>query len=227
MEASEPRNEHGNDTLPRKHQRRTSGKGGSSVGQVYCGRRIMASKYQHRAQTTIPSSSICRENSKQNSTKVYLKDSTGLVVGRGIVESQVQTGDDVVGLILFPHQVAVQVMDIYACGVYKSNQDCQLLRQCIGQIVKWSRSFMEAIDMVPKGSRSKTTTVEVFNFNDDILLEEKIISRNMQDCKDMDELEIMDPSGIEETMANAHTTCGISGVDNLPCSLPKKKYTMT
>ena len=118
-------------------------------------------------------------------------------------------------------------MDIDACGVYKSNEDGQLLRQCIGQIVRWSRSFIEAIDMVPEGSRSKTTTVEVFNFNDDILFEEKIISRNMQDCKDVDELEIMDPSRIEETMANAHTTCGISRVDGLPCSLPKKKYTMT
>ena len=68
MKANELKNEHGNDTLPRKHQRRTSGKGGSSVGQVSCGRRIMASKYQHRAQTTIPSSEKTTNKTSQRYT---------------------------------------------------------------------------------------------------------------------------------------------------------------
>ena len=103
MEVNESRKKHANDTRPRKHQRRTSGNGGSSIGQVSCGRRITASKYQHRARTTILSSSICRENNKQNIIEVHLKDSTRLVVGRGIVESQVRTRDDVAGLILFRH----------------------------------------------------------------------------------------------------------------------------
>ena len=62
-------------------------------------------------------------------------------------------------------------MDIYACAVHKSNEDGQLSRHYIEQIVRWLRSFIEAIDMVPEDSRSKTTTVEAFNFIDDILLE--------------------------------------------------------
>ena len=126
------KNEHRNDTPPFKHQRRTFEKGGSSFGQLSCERRIMASKYQHSDRTMISTSSICRENNKQNMTKVHLKDFTRLVVGRGVVKSQLQTRDDVVGLILFPHQVAVRVMEVYACGVHESNEDGQVLRECIG-----------------------------------------------------------------------------------------------
>ena len=128
MDANKSKNEHRNDTLPFKHQRGTFEKGGPSFGQLSCRRRILASKYHHRAQTTILSSSICRQNNKQNIRDVHLKDSTRLVVGRGIVESQLRTGDDVAGLILFPHQVVVRGMEVYACGVHKSNEDGQVLR---------------------------------------------------------------------------------------------------
>ena len=37
--------------------------------------------------------------------------------------SQLQTRDDVVGLILFLHEIVVRVKEVYACGVYKSNED--------------------------------------------------------------------------------------------------------
>ena len=46
MARNRPNNAHGNDTLPLKHQRRTFETGGSSFGQLSCGRRILASKYQ-------------------------------------------------------------------------------------------------------------------------------------------------------------------------------------
>ena len=49
----------------------------------------------------------------------------------------------------------------------------------------------------------------------------------MQDCENVDEFESMDPYGTKEIMANAHTTYGIFRIDGLPCSLPKRKYTMT
>ena len=58
------------------------------------------------------------------------------MVERGIVESELKTWDDVDTFILFPHQVAVQVMDVYASGVQKINEDGQELRECIGQIVR-------------------------------------------------------------------------------------------
>ena len=79
--------------------------------------------------------------------------------------------------------------------------------------------------MVLQGSRSKTTT-HAFDFNDDILPEDTIISRNMQDCKEEDEFESMDPFGTQGNMVNEHTTCSIFGVDGLPFSLLKRKYTI-
>ena len=147
MDANEHTNNHGYDNTQRRHERRKSRKGGSHFGQVSYGRRILASKYQECAQTTIPSSSICTQNIKTNIRDVKLKNSTGMEVGRGIVESKLNTGDDVDGLILFPHQVAVRVMDVYASGVQKINKDGQVLRECIGQIVRWSRTFIEEMNM--------------------------------------------------------------------------------
>ena len=118
-------------------------------------------------------------------------------------------------------------MEVNACGVHASTEDGQVLRDYIGEIVRWSRSFIETIDMVPDGSRSKTRTSEAFDFNEDNLLKKTIISGNMEDSKEVDEFESMDPSGTQEIMTNAQTTCNISGVDGLPPNLPKKKYTMT
>ena len=172
------------------------------------------------------SSPTCTKKSKHRIRDVKLKDATGLVVGRGIVESELQIGDDVGGLILFLHQVMVQVMEVYACGERESNEDGQVFGQCIGQILRWSRSCIEAITMVSQGSRAEIGRADVFDFNEDILPEETIISRNMQDYEDEDELESMDPYGIAGHMGNEHTTCSISGVDGLPSSLQKRKYRM-
>ena len=61
-----------------------------------------------------------------------LKDGNGLVVGKGILLSKVQTRDDVAGLNLFPHQVAVCIEEVYGSGHQKENEDGQLLRECIG-----------------------------------------------------------------------------------------------
>ena len=118
-------------------------------------------------------------------------------------------------------------MDIYACGMHEINKDGQVLRQCIGQILRWSRSCIEAITMVSQGSRSETARANVFDFNEDILPKETIISRNMEDCKEEDELESMDPYGSEGHMENKHTTCSISGIDGLPSNLQKRKYRMS
>ena len=37
----------------------------------------------------------------------------------------------------------------------------------------------------------------------------------------------MDQAGNEEIMTNAQTTYSVSGVDGLPSTIPKRKYTMT
>ena len=226
MEANKPRNEHGKETTRLIQRRGTVAEGGHRFRQLFCGRRERAATYKQRAQNPTPSSPISTEKSEHRSRDVKLKDSTGMVVGRGIVESGLQTGDDVGGLILFPHQVAVRVMEVYACGVNERNKDGQILRQCIGQILRWSRNCIEAITMLSQGSRSETARVDVFDFNEDILSKETIISRNMQECEDEDELESMDHYGTEGHMGNEHTTCSISGVDGLPSTLQKKKYKM-
>ena len=192
MDANEPTNDHRNDSMARKHQRQTSGKGGFHFGQVSCGRRILDAKYQQRTRTTIPSSSVCTQNRKQNIRDVHLKDSTRMVVGRGILESELQIGDDVDGLILFPHQVAIRVMDVYASGVQKSNEDGQVLSECIGQILWWSRTFLEEMNMESQEKRSTSTTTAAFDVNEDILPEDTIRTRKMQDCKEEDILESMD-----------------------------------
>ena len=68
-----------------------------------------------------------------------LKDGKGFIVGKGTLLSEVQTGDDVTGLILFPHQVAVRIEEVYGSGHQKENEDGLLLIESIGQIVQWSR----------------------------------------------------------------------------------------
>ena len=148
-------------------------------------------------------------------------------VGRGVLESQLQTGDDVAGLVLFPHQIAVRVTEMNACGGHESTEDGQELRECIGEIVRWSLSFIEAINMVPEATTTKTKTCEAFDFNEDSHVKETIILGNIKDCKEVDDFECMDPFGTQEIMPNAQTSCSISGVDGLPSNLPKRKYTMT
>ena len=48
-----------------------------------------------------------------------LKDANGFLLGKEIVDFEVQIGDDVVGLIFFPCQVLVCILEIYPCGIQK------------------------------------------------------------------------------------------------------------
>ena len=187
----------------------------------------MASKYRQSGWPTTSTSSVWRENHTQSRTEVHLKETTGMRVGRGVLESELKTGDDVAGLVLFLHHIAVRVMEVYACGDHESTEDGQVLRDWIGEILRWSSNFVEPIDMVPGGTRSKTSTSEAFDFNEDNPLKETIISGNMTDCEELDEFNSLDPFGTKENIANAKKTCSISRVDGLPSNLQKKKYTMT
>ena len=227
MGRNTPRTTPGKDTPPLQNQRRKSKKFGDSFEQLSCGRRILASKYQRRGRPTISTSSIWSENPTHSIIELHLNYSNGMRVVRGILESQQQTGDDVAGFVLFPHQVAVRVTEVNAYGGHESTEDGQELRECIGEIVRWFSSFIEAINMVPEATRKKTKTSKAFDFNEDSHLKETIILGNMEDCKEVDDFESMDPSGTQEIMTNAQTTCNISGVDGLPSNLPNRKYTMT
>ena len=226
MDANEHRNGHGYVNTTQRQERDNFWKGGSRVVQVSYGRRILASKYKHRARTTIPSSSIRTQNKKINIWEVQLKDSIGMVLGRGIFESKLQTGDDVDGLILFLHQVVVWVMEVYASGVQKTNKDGEVLRECIWQILRWSRTFIEEMNMESQERRTTSTTTAAFDFNEDILLGDTIKATNMEVCKEEDEMESMERSVSEGNMGTKWTSSRISGVDGLPLPLKKKKYRM-
>ena len=105
-------------------------------------------------------------------------------------------------------------------------EDGQVLRECIGQILWWSRAFIEEMNMESQDRRSTSTTTAAFNFNEDILLGDTIRARNMKVCKEEDELESMEQSGSKGYMGTERTSCHISGVDGLPLLLKKRKYRM-
>ena len=85
-------------------------------GQLSIGRRILASRQEVGNWRNFP----CRAHRKQivgqQNNQVSLKNGKGMLVGRRILLSEVQTGDDVAGLILFPHQVAVRIKEVDASG---------------------------------------------------------------------------------------------------------------
>ena len=83
------------------------------------------------------------------------------------------------------------------------------------------------MNMVFEGSKLETTTTATFDFNEDIFPGESIISQNMPDCEEEDDLVNMDPDNPEQIMGNDQFTCTIFGVDGLPSSLQKRKYTMS
>ena len=107
MEANNHTKEHANDTMSLTQRRQTFTEGAPLFRHLYGGRGQRASTYEHRTQNRTSSSPTCTEKSKHRIRDVKLKDATGLVVGRGIVESELQTEDDIGGLILFPHQVTI------------------------------------------------------------------------------------------------------------------------
>ena len=55
--------------------------------------------------------------------------------------------------------------------------------------------MIEAMNIVFEDSKLETTTAAAFDFNEDILPKETIISRNITNCKEEDDLVNMDLYG--------------------------------
>ena len=85
-------------------------------GQLSFGRRILATKKDLWMRTNISCTGRGEQRMRQQNCEVSLKDKSGLVVGKGILLSEIQTGDDVGGLTLFPHQVAVRIVEVFTCA---------------------------------------------------------------------------------------------------------------
>ena len=117
-------------------------------------------------------------------------------------------------------------MEVYTSGVQKTNEDGYVLRECIGQILQWSRTFIEEMEMESQKRRSTNTTTTAFDFNEDILLGDTIRATTMEVCEEEDEMESMEQSGSEGNMGIERTSCRISGVDGLALPLKKRKYRM-
>ena len=135
MDGKYHENDKENESPSEQRRRKICDARGPCNGQLSIGRRILASRKEVGIGGNFPSTAKGKKISGRQNTQVRLKDGEGLVFGKGILLSEVQTGDDVVGLILFPHQVAVCIEEMYGSGHQKENEDGQLLMDCIGQTV--------------------------------------------------------------------------------------------
>ena len=76
---------------------------GPCNGQVSIGRRILVSRHEVRIGRNFPFTAKGKKISGRQIDQVSLKGGKGLVIGKGIHLSEVQTRNNVAGLILFPH----------------------------------------------------------------------------------------------------------------------------
>ena len=106
-----------------------------SHGQLSLGRRILASTSGNNRRNNSPLNSTKRLYKSKEHVGVHLKDGKGTVIGRGILETQIQVGDNVGGLILFPHQCAVRILEVHTTRLADKNEDGESMVDCIGQII--------------------------------------------------------------------------------------------
>ena len=64
--------------------------------------------------------------------QVHLKDRDGHICARKIVDSTIRNGEDVGGLILFPHQCTVCIEHVFETNRVQKDETRQPLSECIG-----------------------------------------------------------------------------------------------
>ena len=200
---------------------------GPCNGQLSIGRRVLASRQEVRIGRNLHATGKGQKLSARQNNQVTLKDGKGFIVGKGTLLSEVQTGDDVTGLILFPHQIAIRIEEVYGSGYEKENEDGQLLTESIGQTVRWSRNAVQVIDNVVLNCTRNTPMAEEFNFNEDILC----MNRNRYDERNQSLHEHVggEESSVEISGERVRTCAKFSvfGVDGLAPNVPKRKYCST
>ena len=120
-------NEKKNNSPSEKRGRTISNVRGPCNGQVSIGRRVLATREEVGIGRNFPSTTKRKQINGWQNKQVSLKDGNGLVVRKEILLSEVQTRDNVAGLILFPHQVAVCIEEVCGSGYQQQNDDGQLL----------------------------------------------------------------------------------------------------
>ena len=119
-------------------------------------------------------------------------------------------------------------MEVYTCGKQKQYEDGQLLRKCLGQIVRWSRSAIHVIDNVPEATTPSLPMKEELDFNDDMCYpnENSAERRNQSMHKHLGQEER--PEEMKKEGSDVSTaTCTMFGVDGLALKVPKRKYCKT
>ena len=196
-------------------------------GQLSIGRRILASRQEVGIGRNLHAIGKGKKLSARHNNQVSLKDGKELIVGKGTFLSKVQTEDDVTGLILFPHQVAICIEEVYGSGHEKENEDGQLLIESIRQTVQWSRNAIHVIDNVALNCTLNTPVPEEFNFNEDILC----MNRNKFDKRIQSLYEHVggEESSVEISGEGVRACAkfNVFRVDGLAPSVPKRKYSST
>ena len=133
---------------------------------------------------------------------------------------------NVSGLILFPHQVVVCIEEVYGSRHQEENDDGQLLRECIGERVQWSRNAIHVIDNVALNTTCNTPMAFEFNFSKDMVC----MNRNRDDERNQSLHEHVDgEEGSVEINGEGVRACvkfSVFGVDGLAPSVSKRKYSM-
>ena len=116
-----------------------------SHGKLSLGRRILASTSGHNRRNSSPLNLARRLYKSKEHVGVHLKDGNGIVIGRGILDTQIQVGDNVGGLILFFHQCAVRILEVHTTRLADRNEDGESMVDCIGEIIRWSKDSIQVI----------------------------------------------------------------------------------
>ena len=80
------------------------------------------------------------------------------------METQIQVGDNVGGLILFSHQCALRILEVHTTRLADRNEDGESLVNCIGQIIRWSKDSIQAIEGYSSNSESLSEVAHYFDF---------------------------------------------------------------
>ena len=200
-----------------------------SHGQLSLGQRILASTTRQNCRPHLPVGSISRLNNPTTSNRVLLKDQSGLLVANGVVETTIKTGHDVSGLLLFPHQCAVRVLEVYPCGSRHLNDDGEFMEHCVGQIVRWSKNLVQTMDGPVQNEGPGNQVIRQFNFQrDDPLCDVRRTSNMEQHSESAQSDEDHVSSGAPERRTCVTPgTCSVGGVDGLLAGPPRREYKKT
>ena len=108
--------------------------GRGSHGQLTLGRQMLASTSSHNRRNNFPLNLTRILYKSKEHVGVHLKDDNGTVIGRGILETRIQVADNVGGLILFPHQCAIRILEVHTTRLADRNEDGESMVDCIGRL---------------------------------------------------------------------------------------------